>query len=159
MHAMEMFNSTCNTIWGIDEYNPRVYDDMLRAGKRIYCIATDDNHREKDLFGGFTMIKAEKLEYEQVTDALVKGDFYCSQAPEIYQLYIEEDEIVVTCSKAIRIIYSTANRRALTINSEDGEFVQSARFKMLKDDIYFRITIIDEKGKRANTNAYFIDEL
>ena len=45
------------------------YDEILRSGKRIYCISTDDNHNRgdepaHDSFGGFTMIKAEKLEYE-----------------------------------------------------------------------------------------------
>ena len=63
MHAMEICNYGC-VCAGFDEHNSRIYNDMLRQGKRLYCIATDDNHNyphTPDSFGGFTMIKAEKL--------------------------------------------------------------------------------------------------
>ena len=58
MHAMEIVNYGCLSA-GYDDYNPRVYDDILQGGERIYCIAADDTHRgTTDAFGGFTMIKA-----------------------------------------------------------------------------------------------------
>ena len=76
MHAMEIFN-TASWVCGFDEYNPSIYDDMLRCGKRIFCIAADDNHngqpldsKKCDSFIGYTMIKAENLEYKTITDAL-----------------------------------------------------------------------------------------
>ena len=61
MHAMEIYNhaSTCE---GWTEYNPHIYDAILRRGERIYCIAADDNHGTEQQFGGWTMIRAEKLE-------------------------------------------------------------------------------------------------
>ena len=69
MNAMEIVNYSSYTI-GYDEHNATLYDSMLHHGEQIYCIATDDNHDvypighpKSDSFGGFTMIKAEKLEY------------------------------------------------------------------------------------------------
>ena len=77
MHAMEIYNH-CSFAEGHDEFNSVEYDYMLRGGKQIYCIATDDNHnypeRRCDSFGGFTMIKAEKLEYKAIVDALLAGN-------------------------------------------------------------------------------------
>ena len=102
MNAMEIFNYGC-WVGGYDDYNPHVYDEFLRKGERIYVIATDDNHSVADSCGGWTMIKAPKFEYEAITDALVKGNFYASYGPEIHSLWMEGNEVHVTCSDAKRV--------------------------------------------------------
>ena len=159
MHAMEICNYGSFHA-GYCDYNEKEYDDMLRAGKRIYCIAADDNHNKtSDSFGGFTMIKAEKLEYKTITNALMDGYFYASQGPEIYELWFEDGKINISCSEAEKIILHTASRRTKSVVSEDGKTVNNAVFDVLPEDGYVRITIVDVKGKCANTNAYFIDEL
>ena len=79
MHAFEMFNGSCIKN-GYEDYNPRVYDDMLRAGKRLYCIGADDNHNiapdgspRSDSGQAYTVIMADKLEYRTVAKALSDG--------------------------------------------------------------------------------------
>ena len=165
MHAMEICNYG-SVIAGYADKNERVYDDMLQSGKRIYCIGADDNHNGKpadsrhyDSFGAFTVIKADKLEYNTITDALVAGNFYASQGPEIYDLWLENDEIHITCSDADRIVLNTGHRRASMALSENGKPLNEAAFKVLPDDIYVRLTVIDEKGYPAHTNAYFTNKL
>ena len=158
MHAMEIFNSDSSAA-GHCDYNEKEYDDMLRGGKRIFCIAVDDNHGLVSCFGGFTMIKAEKLNYKTVTTALLNGDFYASQGPEINGLWFEDGKIHITCSDVRRIILNTDSRHVGIVRAEEGKTVNEATFKVHKNDIYVRITVEDEKGKRANTNAYFADEL
>lgn len=159
MHAMEVCNyGTLEQ--GFPEYNEKEYDDMLRAGKRIFCIATDDNHNWKnDSFGAFTMIKAHKLEYKAVTDALLAGNFYASQAPEIYDLWFEDGKIHINCSDAKRIILHTAGRHVMEVTAPKGESVNSAEFEVRPEFGYVRITVHDSEDKHANTNAYFTDEL
>ena len=158
MDAMEICNYGC-VVAGWQEYNPRVYDDMLRGGKRIYCIATDDNHnRRQDSFGGFTVIKADKLDYPTVFKALKDGHFYASQGPEIHELYVEGDTVTVKCSAAREIRLNTGVIRAAIKRAEGGEPVTEATFTLKPDDVYFRITVVDEKGYPADTNAYFLDE-
>lgn len=165
MNAMEICNYGC-VIGGWDDYNPQVYDDLLRKGEKIYCIAADDNHNHTapesktyDSFGGFTMIFADELKYETITDALSDGSFYASQGPEIYSLIYDADKVKIKCSNAERITYSTANRRRKTVVSEDGTGIVEAEFDVNKDDGYFRITVTDKYGKHANTNAYFVEDL
>ncbi len=165
MHAMEMYNySSFNA--GFEEVNGRVYDDILRTGKRIFCVGGDDNHNNHpldssrcDSFGAFTMIKAPELSYTALTDALVKGDFYASMGPEIKELYYEDGKAVVKTSAAERIIMHCGCRRAFAVIRESGKRLTSAEFSIPEDAIYVRFTVVDKHGKRADSNAYFIDEL
>ena len=162
MHAFEMFNGNGIAL-GYEEYNPRVYDDILRTGKRIFCIGADDNHNDHEgtrrWYSGvaFTFIKAEKLEYKTITDALLQGNFYCSEGPEIFELWIENNQIHIKCSEADRIVCSYQVRKADIVYAEKGVPVTSANFDIGQNDGYVRITVIDKNGKHACTNAYFID--
>ncbi len=159
MNAIEIFNTTA-VFEGYPDYNEKEYDQMLRAGKRIFCIADDDNHGNlKSFFGGFTMIKAEALNYKSITNALLNGQFYSSQGPLIDELWFENGEIHVTCSNAKRIVFSTAVRATGIVENADNSPVNSGSFKVIPEYGYVRITVIDENGKPANTNAYFVDEL
>jgi len=165
MHAMEICNYGC-VKGGYEDYVPAIYDEMLRSGKRIYCIATDDNHNYRDVtdpncdsFGGFTMIKAEKLDYRAITSALEKGHFYASQGPEIKSLWYEDGKLHITCGPVKSIVFSYGTRRAHTIHAPEGEYLTSAEAPVTDNCIYVRVTVTDESGKPANTNAYFVDEL
>ena len=164
MSAMEIFNYS-SALDGYADYNPNVYDDFLKKNKRMYAIATDDNHnrypgtRKFDSFGGFTMIKAEKLEYRAITKALENGHFYASMGPEIKALWYENGMVHLECSPAEKIIFTVGQRRTRLIWTNEGEFVTEADFDINANDVYFRITVIDEKGRCADTNAYFYDDL
>lgn len=159
MNAMEMVNHGC-VFMGYADHNEAVYDNMLRAGKRIYAICTDDNHNQKDMCGGFTMIKAEKLGYKELTDALVRGDFYSSEAPEIKSLYVEDGKVYIETSPVASIRINAGIRYALCAYKENDTSLTRACFEIPKDkSTYFRLTVTDENGKCAYTNAYFIDEL
>jgi len=165
LDAMEICNFGCIAL-GYEEYNPEIYDAFLRKGNRIYCIAADDNHNHKpvdsslyDSFGAFTMIKAEKLEYSTITQALVNGHFYASQGPEIYELFYDDGAVHLTCSPAEKVILTTPWRRRKILWSKDGEFITKAVLPIKPEDDYFRVTVIDHHGRPANTNAYFVKDL
>lgn len=167
MHAMEMVNYGCVTE-GYDDRNENIYDQMLRGGEKIYCIATDDNHNKYpidhprcDSFGGFTMIKAPKFEYEAITKALVEGDFYASEGPQIKELYFEDGKIYIESSDAARIVMTTANRRYKVACAERvGETINGASFEIIPElGTYVRFTVRDTEGREAYTNAYFLSAL
>ena len=161
MHAMEIQNYGC-VVDGFFEYNEQIYDEMLGKGKRIFALATDDNHNHNgnnDSFGGFIMIKADELEYGKITDALMKGNFYASEGPEILELYIDGDEIVGKCAPAREIRFNTGTRAHAYNIAKPGEFVTECRMKLDKRDKYVRLTVTDHEGKHANSNAYFFDEI
>ncbi len=161
MHAMEICNYECICL-GHDEHNEKIYDAMLKSGKRIYCVATDDNHNKPDMessFGAFTMIKAEKLKYEMITEALVKGEFYATEGPLINELWYEDGKVYIEFSPAREAFITNANRRVSRVKDKNGELITKACFNVENDDMFFRITVEGADGKRAYTNAYFIDAL
>ena len=165
MHAMEIFNGGCIEVGYLD-YNPRVYDDILREGNRIYCIGADDNHnfnpddtRRCDSGWAWTVIKAPSLEYREITKALEAGNFYASEGPSIEELWYEDGKVHIKCSAADRILCNYDVRRAHSVLDETGEGVCEAEFELIQDYGFFRLTVIDKNGKCACTNAYFKDEL
>jgi len=159
MHAMEIANFG-SMVSGHDEYNPRVYDDFLCDGRKIYAIAADDNHKTIDACGAFTMIKADNLEYRTVTTALEQGHFYASMGPQIHALWFEDGKIHVTCSDVREICcHKQMVRRDRACRPAPGETLTEAAFDVFPDDGYVRLTLTDEKGNRADTNAYFVADL
>ncbi len=160
MHAMEIYNHAAY-YEGYDDHNSKEYDELLRLGNRIYAIAADDNHNRGayDSFGGYTMIKAEKLEYRTVMQALLDGNFYASEGgPDIHELYYEDGKVYVTFDAAREAFISKNVRRSQRV-WRDGKLITSAVFDVREDEDYFRITVVGTDGKRSYTNAYFIDEI
>lgn len=158
MNAMEISNSLGALTH--PEYNARVYDDMLSLGKRLYCLYTDDNHNvyapgtvRWDSCKNYVMIYAERLDYPSIAAALLSGSFYSSQGPEIHSLTFEDGILKIECSKARRIQFTTGRRR--------GDVAEgcSAEFAVQREDKYVRITLVDDQGMLADTNAYFTDDL
>ncbi len=157
--GVEIFNTSCNKA-GIYEYNLNVHDDFLRDGKRIFVSSGDDNHNYKDdSFGTAVMVEAEYLEYSQIIDSLLNGNFYTTTGPVIEKISKNGDNVTVVCSNARNICYSTHGRRAMSITASDGEYLNSATFEIKETDIYFRISVVDEYGRRADSQAYFLDEI
>ncbi|MBQ6823562.1 MAG: PHP domain-containing protein [Clostridia bacterium] len=167
MHAMEMVNYG-SYVTGHEEHNGILYDRKLHSGEMIYCVASDDNHDvfpmghpKCDSFGGFTMIKAERLEYGAVAEALLNGHFYASEGPEIHELYLEDGKVHIKTSDAVRIVMTTGFRYNKARTAEQiGETINEAVFTLnQKDTDYVRIIVRDREGKEAYTNAYRVADL
>jgi hypothetical protein len=162
--GVEWYNSECVSVGYRDSIKP--IDDLLRRGERVFPLATDDAHNINSCFGGFVMVKADKLEYKTIFNSLKNGDFYSSTKPLIYDLWFEEGIVYIKTSNVKRIELITDRR--ITMIAKESDLVSEATFDisslfLFKDnDIkkhYFRITIIDDEGNEANTRAYFLDEL
>lgn len=161
MHAMEIYNYNC-IAEGIDERNSSEYDEMLRGGKKVFCLATDDNHNNPkyhDWFGGFTMIKSTDLAYNSICDALFAGDFYASEGPIIHDLWYEDGMVHITFDSANEAIIIKDSRAGRKVKAENGKTICEASFPIYENDGYFRIVVEATDGKRAYTNAYFISEI
>lgn len=164
--AMEIYNHGCE-LDGLYGYAPQSYDEMLRTGTRLHCVATDDNHDSYepgeprcDSFGGWTMLKLEKLTYENVIAALKKGDFYASTGPELHELYIKDNALHVKCSPVEKIYVVTEGRRCLMELAPAGENGRTeAVFPLRGDEGYVRVDCRDASGHHAYSNAYFLDVL
>ncbi len=165
LFAMEIFNYSA-MLDGTDSDQVHVYDEMLALGNRLFCTMTDDNHNRApalspkyDSFGGFTVVAADDLHYDTIIKALENGDLYCSQGPEIQELTMDGDTVSVKCSPAQRITFRTLGRRGLALFPEEGQTITEGSFKLQSDDVCVRVEIVAPDGKKANSNAYFLDAI
>lgn len=159
LFAVEIYNHDCH-LAGYDCYCPYVYEEMLRSGQHIGCIATDDTHHPEDLFGGFTMISAPELSHAAVIKALEQGDFYASRGPEIKELWYENGRFHIECTAAAEIVLSNSGRRkpANSVKRDPKGEITSADFPLDENDLFVRFTVMDAQGRTANTRAYWREE-
>jgi len=159
--AMEIFNNGCEVTDGYYGYNPQVYDEMLRASGReaqLFCLSTDDNHNNpahavSDSFGGFVMIESPALNYADVMNALKSGNFYASQGPQIYEIFIENGNLHIKCSPSQAIVVYTDSRRC---HLKQGDSLTEAVFTLSGNEEYIRVMCRDANHKDANSNAYWL---
>lgn len=173
MDAMEIANFNCLTE-GYEDDNGRVYDDMLRLGNRISCIAADDNHNDfpdgserSDSYGGYIMLAAEELSYGAVIKALEKGDFYAcgrvnpgaeGDCPLIRELWAEEGNVHIETTPAAHISLIKDLRPFGIAIAKAGEPLTKADFK-IGACTWFRVAVTGFNGCKAYSRAYFTDEL
>lgn len=163
--AVEVYNHACLVESGLPS-SELVYEDILRSGKKIFAVASDDNHNhdpfdsaKNDSFGGFTMIKAESLDYSSVIDAMEKGHFYASTGPEIQELYYEDGKVHIHCSEVSEICMNTLGRLGDRVAAEEGKAITEASFDIHPKLFgYVRFRVTDKTGKTAYTNPYYVDE-
>ena len=142
------------------------YNDMMKSGSRVMCVAADDNHNihgfegaRSDSFGGWVMIAADRLGYTELMDALERGDFYASTGPEIRSILIDDEGVLrVECSEAERVTVITQGRRNAVVCSMDGNPITSAAFRLHEQDARFRIRVEDGRGHAAYSQIYDIPD-
>lgn len=154
-------------LWGVEIYNHSVvsgggksdeyvFDEMLRAGKAVWCVAADDNHNKReDAFGGYVVINAEKLDYESVFNSLRYGYFYASTGVEIKSLVREDNKVKFVCSDCTKVSLTTEGRRTQAIC---GSKINEGEFETKEKDGYFRLTFETNDSKTAWTQAYEVEE-
>ena len=153
--AMEIYNHGCY-VGGWHEENAIVYERMLKKNGRLFCIATDDHHSPGDRCGGYVMIKAPELTYDAIFDALKNGAYYASWGARIDEAYVEDGVFRVTTPGAREIAFTTGIRHAHRAIAAEGESLTSAEFQIDPDDVFVKAEVIDEAGRRAYTNAWFL---
>ena len=154
--------------WGLNhlEYNAQLYDKMLRAGKRVFCHSTDDNHNKFpeghpkcDSFGGFTMILADELTYDNVINAMESGEMYASTGPLFKEISLEGNQIHIECSEVESVYVYCGSKSPKCEIAEPGQTLTRVDLEIDKEAPYIRISIFDKEGKSADTRGFFRDEL
>lgn len=128
------------------------YADVL-ASKGIVPLvfAVDDTHFYKqDLFGGYIMVNSANLNTQDILDSIRRGSFYCSQGPEIKQIYVEYGKVRALTSpvREIHFISDTfyCDDR---ISRKEGGLVTEGAYVIKPTDTFVRVECVDAKGKKA----------
>ena len=153
-HAIEVYNH------GSHVENDRGHgwalcDILLNQGRRLTGFATDDAHHvTHDAFGGWVQVRADALDPDEILNALKAGHYYSSQGPEINDIRIEGEEIVVACSPAAVISAQGKGARAKFVK---GEGLTEGRLPLKRfNEGYIRITVLDAQGRHAWSNPFWI---
>lgn len=164
--SMEMCNYSSYTIGNRLEYNGRLYDKMLLAGKRVFCHSADDNHNVSpessigfDSFGGFTMIMSDEFTYDAVFHALEAGEMYSSMGPVFHEVSMEGNQIHIECSNVETIAVFTGSRSPKIKYADIGGTINSADFEIDDRAKFVRVSISDKYRRFADTRGFFRDEL
>ncbi|MGQ0485507.1 MAG: PHP domain-containing protein [Hyphomicrobiales bacterium] len=164
-HAVEIYNHGCavETDRGDGWY---LLDQMLTEGRRLSAFATDDAHfKSDDHFGGWVQVKAESLDPDGLLAALKRGDYYSSQGPVIHDIALDGTEFNISCSPVNTIVAICGNSRSAgrigkAITAATIDLKKFEEGWLLRDKSpWFRVSIIDQAGKRAWTNPIWWDEL
>ncbi len=150
-HAVEIYNHDC--AMGCDRPDGFQYADlMLSEGRDLTMIATDDAHfSEPDHYGGWVMVRSETLEPNALLTALKAGHFYSSQGPEIHDVEIIDDTVIVESSSVASVILQGHGSAS---QATHGTSMTRTAIPLMrcKQSLWLRVTLIDAAGKRAWTN-------
>lgn len=140
-----------------------VWDQLLRAGRRVYGIAVDDAHhftRPWDPTAskpgrGWVVVRAPRLEAAALMTSLESGDFYASTGVELEAYDVTRDSIGmrVRAQGDTRYHFTLVDARGVAATA-DG---LSAAFPLAARSGYARVTISDSNGHRAWTQPVFLD--
>ena len=137
------------------------WDIMLREGKKVFAVASDDNHRKdlKDAFGGFVVVKAKELTHEEIVSSLQAGNYYSSSGPAIYDWGIRNGKAYVDCSDVFRIDFIAGNKindgTAIVCDNYE-ETICHGEYELLGHESYVRVECTDCYGRTAWSNPIFL---
>lgn len=150
-HAVEIYNHGCAV--GCDRPDGfAIADLLLSEGRQLTMVATDDAHfYEPDHFGGWVMVKSEANEPDALLAALKRGDFYSSQGPELRDVRLEGDVVVVESSAVVSVIAMGQGTGAKAVH---GASMTRAEVPLARLDTspWLRVAVVDAAGRRAWSN-------
>ncbi len=154
-HAVEIYNHGCAV--GCDRPDGSAIADLLLSeGRSLTMIATDDAHfSEPDHFGGWVMVKAAENTPEALLAALKAGHFYSSQGPELRDVRIEGNAVVIESSAVAAAIVQGTGTGAKAVHGSSMTRT-TVPLDRLHGSPWLRVTVVDGAGRRAWSNPIFI---
>lgn len=131
--------------------NSAQWDALLRSGRHINAIATDDAHfKGDDGCGGWICVSADSLTVGSIMDAVRAGRYYSSSGPEIFSLSEENGHVELECSpcRVIRLVSWPCAGQVIFNASR-------AAFDIPSDAVYARLECVDALGRTAWSNPFY----
>lgn len=150
-HSVEVYNALADRENRGDSWH--LTDVLLSRGYRLTTYAADDAHlqpQDPPPCQAWVHVRAEALEPDALLTALKAGHFYSSTGPELYDVHIEGDVVVVRCSPATKILLSGGHPGAEV--AQGTNLTDCSLPLALFRGTHCRITIEDATGARAWTN-------
>lgn len=157
-HAVEIYNHGCHVIHDRGD-GAYMLDGLSDKGCHLLTYACDDAHfRYPDFFQAWIEVKAESLSPEALLTALKCGNFYSTQGPEIHNVELHQDKVLVECSASYSVLV-TGRGSLYSVCFDRGKTRYEIPLKGVAHSPWLRITVTDEAGKRAWTNPFWLENM
>lgn len=133
-------------------------DVMATRGVRFAATAADDAHfgARPDTFGGWVHVRATELTPEAILAALKDGAFYASTGPQIHDVELRDESIIVSCGPATAVFLGG---RGSARSFQRGESLTRVELDLTPFIGGFcRVTVLAPDGTRAWTSPIWLDE-
>ncbi len=158
--GIEVYNTTCqfSIARGCSEF---VWDILLTHSQRMWGFAVDDAHRREEYAQAWVMARSAENSPTAILAALARGDFYASHGPEIYDLQVEAEQVLVRCSpcQEVAVTQAAPAAGATTTRIEESPPFEEVRLPLRSQERLFRVEVTDEQGRKAWTNPIFPEEM
>ncbi len=162
--AMEIYNAYCDGAYA-NGYATELWDMVLGQGKRILGVASDDAHLNpkkrfySDAGRGWVEIWARDFSREAILEALKRGDFFSTQGPKFKTIEVTSDTIRIESTPVVQIRWRTFGHVGFVDHALKGSTITGSSLpKWFVPNIFVRIELIDQHGKKAWSNPFYILE-
>jgi len=140
------------------------WDELLGRGARLWGIAADDMHwGSLDLGLAWVHVRASDRTPEAVLAALAAGHFYSSSGPELVDVRLEGDGVLVRCSPCLAVYclsFGPRNQiaydRASVAAGQGLRPTTEAAFRLSGGEAYVRVQAVDAQRRAAWSNPLFL---
>lgn len=155
-HTIEVFNSDSEHHSGAGS-GELFWEMLLRQGRKVWAVATDDTHGAADFFGGWIVVKAAEKSEEAILNAIFDGSFYASCGPEIFDFGLDGDKVYLDCSAVRKIAFISYPPRGHAEFADGDTLLYGGEHKLTGREKYIRVVIEDKVGRCAWSNPIFFD--
>jgi hypothetical protein len=140
-----------------------IWDGVLSSGRPIWGIATDDSHHFQGDFTprrgnpgrGWVMVRAARLDREDILGALCEGDFYASNGVVLTELAVGHERVALEAEQERDFVYT------VEFKGREGRLLQqtyglSTEYSPQGDEGYVRATVSCSNGAKAWTQPVFL---
>ncbi len=150
--AVEIYNTVSNVCQSSRPYSG-YFVDVLANNDVIYpLVATDDSHyyNGEDEARSYIMVKAESNSQNDIINAILKGDFYSTQGPELH-VKRDGETISAYCSQCVKINF-LSNISWAPDRIVRGEGLTHAEYRIKPLEKWVRVEVLDSEGNFAWSN-------
>ena len=152
--ALEIYNAVSECGMSDRPYSGQIVDMLASRDVVFPLTATDDAHYyENDVLRGITMVDADAAAELGIAGAIRAGHFYATQGPEIHLERLNEDQMRVICTPAVKIAF-LSNVPWTKGRMTRGENLTEAVYNIMHErgERYIRAEVTDADGNTAWSN-------
>ena len=152
--AIEICNAGCNGHGS--EYSVTHWDELLRRGRCVWGMATDDSHSDWDRGLGWVQVFAAERSEAAIVTALKQGRFYASTGPRIERIAWDGERLHVTTEPVQGIAVMSEQGPVGVVHGGHGTVTQLEWSREGQSCRYVRVELHRHDGRKAWAQPVFL---